>query len=345
MKKSIITLAFAALLVIASASVAVAKPGFNKAYREAKSLFADGAYSDAIMWFELSGKCSDAPSNNDVQSWIAKCNQKINATSFIIAEEDRHETINGYNVVWSTNTTPAQKSTITNLLNQMVSIDGSVFTMGATAEQGNEALSNEKVSHKVFINNFAMGKFEVTQDLWSAVMGSNPSCFKGDNQPVENVSWSDTQNFITKINILTGLQFALPTEAQWEYAARGGKYNDNNVNKFSGSNYINTVAWYYDSRDSQTHEVGSKEPNQLGLYDMSGNVSEWCNDWFCGEYYNCTVSDSPLNNPQGPSYGTTRSIRGGSWSDYSRECRVSCRRSGDPDFRYCSYGFRLVISL
>ena len=175
-------------------------------------------------------------------------------------------------------------------------------------------------------------------------MGTNPSFFSGSNKPVECVSWDDCQEFIAKLNDLTGLEFRLPTEAEWEYAARGG--NKRQGYKYAGSNTIDEVAWYSDnaedvgesSRDYGTHPVGTKAPNELGLYDMSGNVWEWCSDWY-GSY-----TSSSQSNPTGPSSGSHRVYRGGSWGSIADGCRVSYRNRRTPDLRYNSLGFRLVCS-
>ena len=206
--------------------------------------------------------------------------------------------------------------------------------MGATAEQGSDAESDEKPTHSVTVSDFYIGKYEVTQAQWKAVMGSNPSDFKGDNLPVENVSWNDIQEFITKLNAQTGKKFRLPTEAEWEYAARGG--NQSKGYKYSGSDSIDEVAWYGDNSSSTTHPVGQKSPNELGIYDMSGNVFEWCQDWY-GSY-----SSEAQTNPTGPSSGSYRVLRGGSWYYYARNCRVSRRDSNFPDYRGSICGFRLV---
>ena len=187
------------------------------------------------------------------------------------------------------------------------------------------------------LSSFAIGQTEVTQELWQAVMGSNPSNFKGAKLPVECVSWNDCQTFIEKLNQLTGKKFRLPTEAEWEYAARGGK--NSKGYKYAGSNTIDDVAWYTNNSGSQTHEVATKSPNELGLYDMSGNVWEWCQDWYGSSYY----SNSPQTNPTGPSSGSSRVLRGGSWDLYARYCRVSIRGISSPGNRIYYYGLRLAM--
>ena len=228
-----------------------------------------------------------------------------------------------------------QTFTVNGVSFKMIKVQGGTFTMGATSEQGSEADSDEKPTHSVTLRTYYIGETEVTQALWTAVMGSNPSRWKGDNLPVESVSWNDVQTFVTKLNQLTGKQFRLPTEAEWEYAARGG--NKSKGYKYSGSNSLGTVAWYYDNSNSQTHAVKTKSPNELGLYDMSGNVYEWCQDWY-GSY-----SSGAQTNPTGPSFGSHRVGRGGSWSYNARRCRVSLRRYYDPTFRLGGLGFRLVL--
>ncbi|WP_308589737.1 SUMF1/EgtB/PvdO family nonheme iron enzyme [uncultured Prevotella sp.] len=218
----------------------------------------------------------------------------------------------------------------------MVRVEAGTFTMGATAEMKDPYI-DEKPTHQVTLtNDYYIGKNEVTQALWQAVMGNNPSSFKGDNLPVEKVSWNDCQEFISKLNRITGKTFRLPTEAEWEYAARGG--NKSRGYQYSGSNNLSDVAWYYDNSGSKTHSVGTKQANELGIYDMSGNVWEWCQDWK-GFY-----SSFSQVNPTGADSGSGRVYRGGSWSYFARLCRSSCRNSYSPDGRYSSLGLRLVLS-
>ena len=227
----------------------------------------------------------------------------------------------------------------------MVTVEGGTFQMGATSEQGSDAFDNEKPVHSVTLSSYQIGKYEVTQKLWKAVMGSNPegmgdldSKFFGDNLPVVRGSWNDIQTFITKLNQITGKRFRLPTEAEWEYAARGG--NSSRGYKYSGSNNISDVAWYDDNSDLKPHAVGGKSPNELGIYDMSGNVWEWCQDAWDYDYY----SKSPSSNPEckGDS-GSCRVDRGGSWGLSAGNCRVSNRINISPDYGDCGMGFRLAL--
>ncbi|MCI7377249.1 MAG: formylglycine-generating enzyme family protein [Bacteroidales bacterium] len=218
---------------------------------------------------------------------------------------------------------------------EMVYVEGGTFDMGATTEQGSDTEYDEKPVHRVTLSDYYIGKFEVTQELWEAVMGSNPSYFKGAQNPVEKVSWNDCQEFVTELNSLTGRTFRLPTEAEWEYAARGG--NKSRHYKYSGSVNIGNVAWYYDNSGSSTHAVGTKTANELGIYDMSGNVSELCSDWYGG------YSAGAQTNPQGPSSGSRRVLRGGSWYSYASGCRVSARNDCGPGYSYIDGGLRLVL--
>ena len=224
---------------------------------------------------------------------------------------------------------------IKKLAENMVLVEGGTFTMGATSEQGSDAYDREKPTHQVTLSTYYIGKYEVTQAEWQAVMGTNLSEFKGDNLPVENVNWFDCQEFIRKLNELTGKQFRLPTEAEWEYAARGG--NKSNRTKYAGGSDIDNVAWYDDISGRKTHPVGQKRANELGLYDMSGNVFEWCQDWF-GDY-----SSASQTNPQGPATGNFRVLRGGSWCNDAWRCRLSYRGNVAPDGRASGRGLRLAL--
>ncbi len=225
-----------------------------------------------------------------------------------------------------------------NIAFKMVNVQGGSFIMGAGPEQCGEEWYNEKPLHKVTLSHFAIAETEVTQALWSAIMGDNPSYRRGDNLPVEQVSYQDCLEFIDELNKVTGYNFRLPTEAEWEYAARGGQKSKGY--KYAGSNNLDEVAVYADNSHSNTQPVAGKKPNELGLYDMSGNVWEWCSDWY-SEY----AEDSQVD-PLGPVSGTERCLRGGSWYSISRYCRVTNRYFNDPDVRYDYYrGLRLAYSL
>ena len=219
---------------------------------------------------------------------------------------------------------------------KMIAVEGGTFLMGSS-ESDAEADDDEKPQHEVTLSNYYIGETEVTQELWKAVMGSNPSYFEGAKRPVEKVSWDDCQTFILKLNEKTGKTFRLPTEAEWEYAARGGKKSKGYT--YSGSNSIGDVAWYEDNSGNQTHDVGTKQANELGIYDMSGNVWEWCQDWYCETYY----ENSPSTNPLGPDLGMSRVNRGGSRWNGARGCRVANRGGRSPGYRYIDLGFRLAL--
>ena len=236
----------------------------------------------------------------------------------------------------NTSSTVSLSTELNKLINNMVYVSGGTFTMGGTSEQGSDAYDDEKPTHSVTLSSYYICKYEVTQALWRAVMGNNPSNFKGDNLPVECVSWDDCQTFINRLNSYTGRNFRLPTEAEWEFAARGGNYSRHY--KYSGSNYISDVAWYDGNSNNRTHPVGTKQANELGLYDMSGNVWEWCSDWY-GSY-----SSYSQNDPTGPNSGSDRVKRGGGWIFNARFCRSSLRIYDSPGSRYFVLGLRLVLS-
>ena len=224
------------------------------------------------------------------------------------------------------------KETVNGVSFEMVEVKGGSFMMGS-----NDGEENEKPIHRVTVSAFYMGQTEVTQALWTAVMGNNPSTFKGDYLPVETVSWDDVQEFIIKLNRLTGKRYRLPTEAEWEYAAGGGSTNRT---KYAGTDVESSVvnyAWYKSNSGGQTHEVATKFPNSLGLYDMSGNVWEWCNDWE-GDY-----SANDQENPIGPSSGSCRMNRGCCWSINLSSCRVANRNAVSPYVCKFDLGFRLSL--
>ena len=217
---------------------------------------------------------------------------------------------------------------------KMIAVKGGTFTMGATSEQTG-AGSGESPTHSVTLSDYYIGETEVTQELWTAVMGSNPSNFTGNMQlPVEMVSWDDCQNFLAKLNGLTGETFRLPTEAQWEYAARGGNQAQGRL--YSGSDVIDDVAWYCFNSSSTTHPVKTKAPNELGIYDMSGNLVEWCSDWY--DFY----SSAAQTDPTGPATGSDRVTRGGCLSNSAAHCRVANRSYYAPANSDGGLGLRLA---
>ena len=249
------------------------------------------------------------------------------ATLNVFSNEDLRFTVNGVSFV-------------------MKPVQGGTFNMGSADY---DAESDESPVHSVSITSFYMGETEVTQALWQAVMGTNldqqrnkkglsePLRGVGDNYPMYYVNWDECQEFIKKLNQLTGKNFRLPTEAEWEYAARGG--NIGTGRKYAGSDFLSDVAWFADNSFTSTHPIKSKGPNELGIYDMSGNVWEWCSDRYSSSYY----YTSPYANPQGESSGTTRVLRGGSWYSPLASCRVTKRHKLVSYYRDTCYGFRLVL--
>ncbi len=231
---------------------------------------------------------------------------------------------------------------------KMIWVEGGEFMMGCTGEQGGDCESDEQNVRRVTVDGFYIGMLEVTQAQWQAVMGTSvyqqknkanpdwPLRGTGSDYPMYYVSWDEAMEFCRLLSNKTGKTYTLPTEAQWEYAARGGNRPDGT--KYAGSNMVDVVAWYSDSSGSSTHPCGTKRANALGLYDMSGNVWEWCKDWFSSSY---TSYDT--NNPTGPSSGSYRVDRGGSWNISAQSCRVACRNYYSPGYRYFNLGFRVVL--
>ena len=218
---------------------------------------------------------------------------------------------------------------------EMVSVAGGTFTMGATSEMEGP-FDDEKPKHQVTVGGFSIGRTEVTQGLWKAVMGNRPSALRGDFRPVESVSWDDCMKFISKLNDLTGENFRLPTEAEWEFAARGG--NNSKHTQYSGSSNIGDVSWYNGNSGRKHHYVAEKQANELGIYDMSGNVWEWCSDRY-GNYGN-----TPQINPTGANCGAKRIIRGGGFLEPAGGCRLSNRSSLYSDESNLMTGLRLCLS-
>ncbi len=234
------------------------------------------------------------------------------------------------------NTSPTRPDKVDGVPFNMIYVEGGIFKMGATAEQGSDAYSNESPAHHVTLANYYIGETEVTQALWQAVMGSNPSSFTGDPaRPVERVSWLDCVEFLDRLNEMTGNDYRLPTEAEWEYAARGGIFSQGF--KYAGSDDVNAVAWYTSNSGNKTHAVATKQPNELGIYDMSGNVFEWCQD------YLGTYSNGIQINPTGLVTGTSHMNRGGAWSSSARMSRVSYRRSSASSSVINTIGLRLAM--
>lgn len=245
----------------------------------------------------------------------------------------REMTVNGIPVRWGEEITAAQKAAITTLLEQMVRVKGGTFRMGET---GGESLDDEAPVHSVTLSDFHIGSREIPQSLWQAVTGTNPSANPHPDCPVENVSYEMCLDFIRRLRALSGVDFSLPTEAQWEYAARGGSRSAGYT--YPGSDDIKSVGWIEDTSRGETHPVGTLASNELGLYDMAGNVREWCLDWY-GIY-----ADTPQTDPAGPETGAVRVVRGGAWTHGKRAARPSMRHAAPPAKAWDDTGLRLVIN-
>lgn len=226
--------------------------------------------------------------------------------------------------------------TVNNVTFNMIYVEGGTFTMGATAEQGSDAEADERPARQVTLSPYYIGQTEVTQALWQQVMGRNPSKFKGENNPVERVSWNDCQKFITQLNQMTGKKFRMLTEAEWEYAARGG--NKSSGYKYCGGNDLNNVAWYKENSDKTTHAVAAKQPNELDIFDMSGNVGEWCSDTYASK------SGGAGTSLLGAVSGVSHIYRGGNWVSDAKFCRISRRDCFSASLRDIHLGLRLALS-
>jgi formylglycine-generating enzyme required for sulfatase activity len=242
-------------------------------------------------------------------------------------------------LVVDTLSSPTQ-STTTAWSGEMILVQGGTFLMGSD-EKDKDADKYEFPQHKVSVPSFYIGKYEVTQKQWREVMGKDPEelGFKScDDCPVEGVNWNDVQEFLQALNKKTGLNYRLPSEAEWEYAARGGQASNKNNYMYAGSNNIDEVAWYSGNSDQKTHPVGKKKANTLGIFDMTGNVWEWCQDTWHEDY-----KGAPDNGSAWESKGSYRVDRGGSWGNASEDCRVAFRDSGTPEFRFNTLGFRVCL--
>lgn len=223
----------------------------------------------------------------------------------------------------------------------MVFIEGGEFLMGAE-DNDPDAFPREQPVHRVQLEGFFMGKFPVTQAVWEAVMGNNPSTFISPRRPVDTVSWNDiVHEFLPRLNELTGKTYRLPTEAEWEYAARGGQAGEGC--RYAGSDKLDEVGWYEDNVNEETREVGLQYPNELGLFDMSGNVWEWCADWYDSDYYKACVESGIVVNPLGPGGGVHRVVRGGGYFYDPLDCRPAHRSFDSPDYRFDYFGLRFVL--
>ena len=285
-------------------------------------------------WLNKASYAIYSPKDSDL--FAAEASWLIPDTRYYYRSFLRIDSLYEYGPAKSFTTAPGSASTETLTVNgvsyRLVAVEGGTFWMGCDS-----TYDNEKPMHQVTLSSYHIGQTEVTQQLWEAVMGTNPSEFRGDSLPVEKVSWEDCQAFIQKLNQQTGKTFRLPTEAEWEYAARGGRHSQGCI--YAGADMLSYVAWFGDNSGEQTHKVAIKDPNELGLYDMSGNVWEWCHDWYDAEWY----AVSPQVNPSGPSSGIYHVGRGGCWSNGESFCRVTRRLYDSPAKSFCNVGFRIAL--
>lgn len=340
-------LLFAALTLAAQSNYS---PCYTNNMSKGNTAFSQGKYNEARTYYSNARQCAGGNST-EAQSKINACDAKIKAqkeeTEKQKAEAEAAEARRKAEMEDAIlKARVVEEITVSGIAFKMIYVHGGTFTMGCTSEQGGDCYGSEKPFHSVAVENFWMGETEVTQALWKAVMGKEHNgewggwenlYGRGSAYPAYRVSWNDCQKFIQRLNQLTGKTFRLPTEAEWEYAARGG--NKSRGFMYAGSNTIDDVAWYVYNGGDETHPAKTKFPNELGLYDMSGNVWEWCQDWYSDDYY----SVSPSKTPQGPSSGSYRVLRGGGWDCPDRGCRVSIRIPNGPDYSCKYYGFRLVL--
>lgn len=238
-------------------------------------------------------------------------------------------------IAWSRNTTKNQQKFISELLSKLIYVEGGKFSLGCMASVDTLCTDYEKPIQNVQLSSFFISQYEITQLLFLEVMGYNPNPFKNNYYPVSNVSWVEANEFIKKLNHITSLHFQLPTEAQWEYAAKGGNKSKKTI--FAGNKDINKVAWYKNNSKGLYHIVGLLSPNELNVHDLSGNVWEWCRD-----YYAPYTPEDKVN-PTGPNVGTVRVYRGGSWIDNMNYTRVTFRNSGNPNLKMNCLGFRVIL--
>lgn len=280
--------------------------------------------------------CQDLINNQGFQ--VANVNYVVDSLAFALGWHDIAPEYAGKND--DDEQVSRRTFTINGVTFSLLFVEGGTFTIGATPEQGMFSAFDEKPALEIKLRDYYIGETPVTQELWEAVMGSNPSHFIDAKRPVERVSWDDCKEFISKLSELLNIAFRLPTEAEWEYAAKGGNKSEHTQCAGSDLKNLKETAWFKDNSENQTHEVALLKPNELGLYDMSGNVGEWCSDWYSASYAN----SGQRENPTGPSSGMNRVHRGGCWNDKPANCRVSKRNNLNPSYTNKLVGLRLAAT-
>lgn len=324
--------------------------------RKGDEYFKKGDYQKAIQLWEAAQKCSDKPVNNDLDSKIGQANTALKRKPIVdapaketVKQTPKPTTIAKSSNQHQANQAPSSKpnsipqpqapnpSQVMADMLKMIKIDGGTFQMGSNDPNH---YADERPVHTVILRGYAMSQFEITQKQWRTVMDGFPEGFKNtncDNCPMNFVSWNEIQDFLTKLNQKTGKKYRLPTEAEWEYAAKGGTTKGSY--SFSGNNDIQKVAWFADNSDGKIHTVGSKTANDLGIYDLTGNVQEWCQDFYSEIYYKASPPNNPVNTQ------TTKGcvVRGGSWNDSAEENRLTLRIPENPATKSEKIGFRVVF--
>ena len=331
----------------------IAQKCYTLTSRKGDEYFKKGDYQKAIQLWEAAQKCSDKPANNDLDSKISQANTVLKHKP--IAKTPGKETVKqttpksqnqnqvnqappprSNNVQQPQVASPTSSQVLMEML-KMIKVEGGTFQMGSN--DPNHYI-DERPVHAVILRGFSMSQFEITQKLWRAVMDGFPEGFKNtncDNCPMNFVSWHEIQTFLTKLNQKTGKKYRLPTEAEWEYAAKGGTTKGSY--SFSGSNDIQKVAWFADNADGKIHTVGSKVANDLGFNDLTGNVQEWCQDFYSETYYKSSAPNNPINTQTAE--GCV--VRGGSWNDSAEENRMTLRIPENPATKSEKIGFRVVL--
>jgi formylglycine-generating enzyme required for sulfatase activity len=336
------------LLLLLLPFYAVSQKCYTLTSQKGDEAFKNGNYQEAIKFWEIARKCSDKPAKDDLDGKIGRANSALKPKPKIQPpppnkpkpnntrdDIDVKPTQNTYPVPPQVQTSPVVPAK--SLSFPMIQVQGGSFDMGSNDPNH---YADERPVHKVALKGFHLSKYEITQSQWREVMNGFPEGFSNkscDNCPMVSVSWQEIQVFLTKLNQKTGKKYRLPTEAEWEFAAKGGKINSSFI--FSGGNDPQKIAWFADNSEGKIHPVGEKKANDLGIYDLTGNVQEWCQDFYSENYY----KNSPPNNPINTQVAATHVVRGSSWNDTVEDSRLTFRISENPATKSDKIGFRVVL--